>query len=92
MRGKRFPDEFKIEAVKQVTERGYKIAYVAERFGITTKSLHNWINKFDKPEKQHITIDNQQDEIRKLKAELRRVILKDAAVCFASESKKSTRS
>ncbi|WP_162599247.1 transposase, partial [Shewanella algidipiscicola] len=26
MRGKRYPDEFKIEAVKQVTERGYKIA------------------------------------------------------------------
>ncbi|MGS0724799.1 IS3 family transposase [Shewanella sp. 0m-11] len=73
MRGKRYPDEFKIEAVKQVTERGYKIADVAERLGITTKSLHNWINKFDKPEKQHITIDNQQDEIRKLKAELRRV-------------------
>ncbi|WP_162599239.1 transposase, partial [Shewanella algidipiscicola] len=28
MRGKRYPDEFKIEAVKQVTERGYKIADV----------------------------------------------------------------
>ena len=25
IRGKRHPDEFKIEAVKQVTERGYKI-------------------------------------------------------------------
>ena len=97
MRGKRYPDEFKIEAVKQVTERGYKIADVADRLGVTSKSLHNWINKFDKPEKQHITIDNQQDEIRKLKAELRRVteernILKEAAVYFASESKKSTRS
>jgi len=85
MRGKRYPDEFKIEAVKQVTERGYKIADVADRLGVTSKSLHNWINKFDKPEKQHITIDNQQDEIRKLKAELRRVteernILKEAAV------------
>jgi len=30
MRGKRYPDEFKIEAVKQVTDRGYKIADVAE--------------------------------------------------------------
>ncbi|WP_139101511.1 transposase, partial [Marinomonas spartinae] len=26
MSGKRYTDEFKIEAVKQVTERGYKIA------------------------------------------------------------------
>jgi len=97
MSGKRYPDEFKIEAVKQVTERGYKIADVADRLGVTTKSLHNWIDKFGKPEKQSATIDNQQDEIRKLKAELRRVteernILKEAAVYFAGESKKSTRS
>ncbi|RBP79050.1 transposase [Marinomonas rhizomae] len=28
MSGKRYTDEFKIEAVKQVTERGYKIAEV----------------------------------------------------------------
>ncbi|WP_195742877.1 IS3 family transposase [Shewanella woodyi] len=73
MREKRYPDEFKIEAVKQVTERGHQIADVAERLGVTPKSFHNWINKFDKPEKQHTTIDNQQAEIRKLKAELRRV-------------------
>ncbi|WP_037471138.1 transposase, partial [Shewanella waksmanii] len=35
MRGKRYPDEFKIEAVKQVTERGHQIADVAERLGVT---------------------------------------------------------
>jgi len=35
MRRKRYPDEFKIEAVKQVSERGYKIADVVERLGIT---------------------------------------------------------
>jgi transposase len=29
MSGKRYTDEFKIEAVKQVTERGYKFAEVA---------------------------------------------------------------
>ncbi len=97
MRGTRYPEEFKIQAVKQVTEGGYKIKDVAERLGITTKSLHNWINKFGSPTHQHTTIDSQQDEIRKLKAELRRVteernILKEAAVYFAGESKKSTRS
>jgi len=97
MRGTRYPDEFKIQAVKQVTEGGFKIKDVAERLGVTTKSLHNWINKFDSSPHQHATIDNQQDEIRKLKAELKRVteernILKEAAVYFAGESKKSTRS
>lgn len=52
---------------------GHQIADAVERLGVTPKSLHNWINKFDKPEKQHISIDNQQDEIIKLKVELRRV-------------------
>jgi len=97
MRGTRYPDEFKIQAVKQVTEGGFKIKDVAERLGVTAKSLHNWINKFGSAPHQHATIDNQQDEICKLKAELKRVteernILKEAAVYFAGESKKSTRS
>jgi transposase len=39
MSGKRYTDEFKVEAVKQVTERGHSVAEVAERLGITTHSL-----------------------------------------------------
>ncbi|MCA9233340.1 MAG: transposase, partial [Planctomycetales bacterium] len=39
MSGKRDPEEFKIEAVKQVTERGYKVSEVAQRLGVTSKSL-----------------------------------------------------
>jgi|TARA_R110001632_G_scaffold153168_2_gene270954 transposase len=38
MSEKRYTDEFKIEAVKQVTERGYKIVEVAERLGVSYKS------------------------------------------------------
>ncbi len=45
MSGKRYTEEFKIEAVKQVTERNYKISEVADRLGVTTKSLHDWIKK-----------------------------------------------
>jgi transposase len=41
-KGKRYSEEFKIEAVKQITERGYSVHEVAERLGITTKSLYNW--------------------------------------------------
>ena len=33
MSGKRFTEEFKREAVKQVTERGYSVVEVAERLG-----------------------------------------------------------
>ncbi|MFT4672058.1 MAG: transposase [Arenicella sp.] len=97
MSAKRYTEEFKIEAVKQVVERNYKISDVADRLGVTTKSIHNWIDKYAKPSSQHETIDTQQDELRKLRAQLRRVteerdMLKEAAVYFAGESKKSTRS
>jgi transposase len=97
MSGKRYTDEFKIEAVKQCTERGYKPSDVADRLGVTTKSLHAWVSKYGNPITQRQAIDTQQDEIRQLKAQLRRVteerdILKEAAVYFAVESKKSTRS
>ena len=97
MSGKRYPEEFKIEAVKQVTDRGYKIAEVAERLGVTTKSLHDWIKKYGDTGAQHQTITSLQEELRRLKAELRRVteernILKEAAAVFANESRKGTRS
>lgn len=97
MSGKRYPEEFKIEAVKQVTDRGHSITDVSERLGVTYKSLHDWVKKYQKSPDQRKADDEQSEEIRKLKAELRRVteerdILKEAAVYFAGESKKSTRS
>ncbi|ERP00301.1 hypothetical protein L360_03879 [Enterobacter sp. MGH 14] len=36
MSGKRYPEEFKTEAVKQVVDRGYSVASVATRLDITT--------------------------------------------------------
>lgn len=97
MSGKRYTEEFKLEAIKQVAERGYKANEVAERLGVTTKSLSDWQKKYGNPNHQHQTITSQQEELRHLKAELRRVteernILKEAAAFFASESKRSTRS
>ena len=97
MSGKRYSEEFKIEAIKQVTERGYKTGEVAERLGVSNKSMFDWQKKYGNPGHQHQTITSQQEELLRLKSELRRVteernILKEAAVFFASESKKSTRS
>lgn len=97
MSRKHYTDEFKIEAVKQVTERGYKIAVVAERLGVSYKSMHDWVVQYSKPEASRKTEDSALSEIQRLKAELKRVaeerdILKEAAVYFAGKSKKSTRS
>jgi len=46
MSSKRYTEEFKIEAVKQVTERGYSVAEVAERLGTTTHSLYSWLKRY----------------------------------------------
>ncbi len=97
MSGKRYPEEFKIEAVKQVTDRGYKVTEVATRLGVSTKSLYDWIKHYGDTGSQHQILASQQSEIRKLKAELRRTqeerdILKEAAAFFAVESRKGTRS
>jgi transposase len=35
MSGKPYSEEFKIEAVKQITDRGYKIDEVPKRLGVT---------------------------------------------------------
>jgi len=39
MSAKRYTDEFKIEAVRQVTERGFPVSEVAKRLGVTPYSL-----------------------------------------------------
>jgi len=40
MSSKRYPEEFRIEAVKQVTERGHPVAKVASRIGVSQHSLY----------------------------------------------------
>tara|TARA_B100001105_G_C22302182_1_gene404344 strand:+ start:134 stop:325 length:192 start_codon:yes stop_codon:yes gene_type:complete len=46
MSKKRYTEEFKIEAVRQVVERGHSIVEVASRLGTTTHSLYAWKNKY----------------------------------------------
>ena len=37
-----FSDEFKRDAVAQITERGYPVAEVSERLGVSQHSLYAW--------------------------------------------------
>jgi transposase len=39
MSQQRFPEEFKTEAVKQITELGHKVSEVAARLGVNSHSL-----------------------------------------------------
>lgn len=88
MGAKRYTDEFKIEAVRQVTDQGHRVAEVAERLGITACSLYAWKSQFGKGEVLRRVELDQNAEVRRLKAELRRVteerdIIKKAAAYFA---------
>ena len=85
MSGKRYPEEFKIEAVKQAVDRGYSVASVATRLDITTHSLYAWIKKYGPDSSANKEQSDAQAEIRRLQKELKRVtderdILKKAVV------------
>jgi transposase len=89
MSSKRYPEEFKIEAVKQVTERGHSVAEVAKRLGTTTHSLYLWLKQYGPRAEEHLAQQSEQAEIKRLQKELKRVteerdILKKAAAYFAN--------
>ncbi|MBN0440974.1 IS3 family transposase [Pseudomonas aeruginosa] len=73
MSNQRYPEEFKIEAVKHITERGLRVADVAERLGVSAHSLYAWVKRYSKPQIQRQQVDDQQAELRRLRAELKRV-------------------
>ncbi|WP_395306383.1 IS3 family transposase (plasmid) [Enterobacter hormaechei subsp. xiangfangensis] len=73
MSGKRYPEEFKTEAVKQVVDRGYSVASVATRLDITTHSLYAWIKKYGPDSSANKEQSDAQAEIRRLQKELKRV-------------------
>jgi transposase len=83
-----FSDDFKRDAVAQITERGYPVAEVSQRLGVSQHSLYAWKRKFSQPSGS----DDKDAEIRRLKRELARVteernILKKATAYFAKDAK-----
>ena len=83
---KQYTDEFRAEAVKQVIERGFTVVDVATRIGIPKHTLYEWVHKARKVPAVLDSGAGRGDaaEVRRLKAELKRVteerdILKKAA-------------
>ena len=82
-----YSEEFRLEAVNQVLKNGYSITDTANRLGVNSNSLRNWIKRLESPEaiEKHKILDSSSAEIKKLQRELKRVteerdILKKAAV------------
>ncbi|MBW8307208.1 MAG: IS3 family transposase [Thiobacillus sp.] len=75
MSSQRFTPEFKEEAVRQVVERGYSVAEVSARLGVSTHSLYKWVKAVtpDKTEKQAADLLEAKSEILRLRAQMRRV-------------------
>ncbi|MCA3657814.1 MAG: IS3 family transposase [Methylobacterium sp.] len=67
-----FTEDFKRDAVLPITERGYPVAEVAARPGISKYSLHEWKKRYAKPAAA-ARDDDQAAEVRRLKRELQRV-------------------
>ena len=91
-KGIRYTEEFKKDAVSQVTDRGYSAKEVSDRLGISTKLLYDWIKQYSKPESLRVKETEQVRENRRLRAELARVteerdILKKPTAYFARETK-----
>jgi len=92
MSNQRYTPEFKDEAVRQIIERGYSVAEVSERLGVSSHSLYKWVKavKPDTTDQQAAELVEAKSEILKLRAQLRRTeeerdILKKAARYFAND-------
>jgi transposase len=92
MSNRQYTAEFKAEAVKQVLDRGFTVVDVAARLGLPKHTLYEWVNKAKKAagsaQDGSATAPSDSAEVRRLKAELKRVteerdILKKAAAYFA---------
>ena len=90
---KRFTESFKRDAVRLVTHEGYTFKAAAQAVGVSDKSLRDWHSKLSPPPTPcgpNASIDQLQDEVRRLRqqlkrAELEREILKKATAYFAKE-------
>jgi transposase len=93
---KKYPREFKIEAVKRIVEDRVPQAHVARELGISINTLAGWKRAFLKDPEQSFPGNGRQKpddaELTRLKRENARLkedleILKKAAAYFAKHSR-----
>lgn len=87
---KKYTLEFKMEAVKLVTEQKYTQGKAAELLGTSRKNITRWVAELSGKRGTEGVATPEQEEIRRLRKEnerlkMEREILKKAAAFFASE-------
>jgi len=92
---KKYTKEFKQDAVRLVTEQGYKQTEAARNLGIDRGMLGRWVKEFQEDESEAFRGNGkrsiEQEELRRLREENRhlkmeRDVLKKATAFFAKES------
>jgi transposase len=90
-----YTNEFKVEAVKLVTEQGRSVAEAARSLGISENLLRSWKFSFQANGDQAFPVKGHlpaiEEELRRLRAENKRLaaerdILKKATAVFAREA------
>ena len=72
MSSKRYTPEFRAEAIRQVTERGYPVGEVARRLGASSYSLYKWLKVVNRTPRL-VAQEDLRAENARLKSELKRV-------------------
>ncbi len=94
-RRRSYTTEFKTDAVKLVTEQGYSVAEASRSLDVGESLLRSWLSAFQEKGADAFPgngrLGPQEEEIRRLKAENKRLlmereILKKAAAFFAKEA------
>jgi transposase len=92
---RKYTAEFKVEAVKLVTQKGYSVAEAARTLDIGETLLRSWKQAFEQQGDQafpgHGRLPAAEEELRQLKADNKRLrqecdILQKATAFFAREA------
>jgi len=97
MKKKKYPKEFKLDAISLVLEQDYSRSEAARNLGIDARLISRWIKEHKIDDSGHAFRGNgklhpDQEEVRRLKSQVKRLemekdILKKATVFFAKETK-----
>lgn len=87
----KYTQEFKQEAVKLVTEQGYKVSEAARNLGIDRSLLDRWRRELTVEVTGERLSGPEREELERLRSEVKRLrmereILKKATAFFAKES------
>ncbi len=92
---KHYSKQFKIDAVKLVTEQGFNVSEAARNLGIHHSSLRRWKRQLESDGNQAFpgkgNLSSEKEELDRLRKENKRLrmerdILKKATAFFAKES------